>query len=141
MTEAAPSFSAVGLQIWLHAALQRLLGNCRRAGMGRSGTREAKSNCQVHKGAEGGTMQRVPKSRSRQSAKSRCEMHLRTSVLVPVRHGPPKCAVGHCDCPQICPHFLGELALAAAPCACHGRHRHDTGCFAVAPAPPLLAGG
>ena len=29
-------------------------------------------------GAEGGTMQRLPKSRSRQSANSRCEMHLRT---------------------------------------------------------------
>jgi len=54
MTQAAPSFSAVGLQIWLHAALQRLLGNCRRAGMGRSGAREARSNSRGTRGAEGG---------------------------------------------------------------------------------------
>lgn len=34
-------------------------------------------------------------------------MHLRTTVLVPVRRGPPKSAVGRCDCPQFSPSSAG----------------------------------
>jgi hypothetical protein len=51
-------------------------------------------------------MQRLPKRRSRRSAKSRSEMHLRTSVLAPVRRTPSKCVVGPPDCPQNCPQFV-----------------------------------
>jgi hypothetical protein len=59
--------------------------------------------CCVEGRAEGGTMQRVPKCCSLPSVGARCEMKSRTSVLVPVRHHPPKSAVGRRDCPQICP--------------------------------------
>lgn len=51
-----------------------------------------------------GAMQPVPKTRSQQSAKSRCEMHSRATVLVPVRRSSRKCAVGRCHCPHTCPH-------------------------------------
>jgi hypothetical protein len=58
-------------------------------------------------GAEGGTMQRVPKQRSRESANSRSEMQTCSSVLMLVRGRPPKSAGGRRDCPQTCPHFNG----------------------------------
>src|SRR5438128_11099424 len=62
-------------------------------------------------------------------------MQSSTSVGGPVHRGPPKCAVGRCDCPQICPHFWVEpyrASLRSPRCLRHHRHhRHDAASTAL----------